>query len=65
MALFGAGMLLAACQPAPRAAADAMGGRFISDVRRDILLGLTFDQMLGLLVVVGAVLFVVYLATRR
>ena len=65
MSLFLAGMLLAICICAPRAAADVTGGRFTSGASQHVILGLTFDQVLGLLIAAGAILFVVYLWKRR
>lgn len=59
------GALLMACEPAPRAAADVMGGRYHSETSQHLPFGFTFDEVLGLVLAVAAILFVVHLGKRR
>jgi hypothetical protein len=64
VALF-TGALLMACERAPGAAADVPGGRYHSQAPEQLAFGLSFDEVMGLLLVGGAILFAVYLGKRR
>ena len=64
VALF-TGATLMACGPAPQAAADMMGGRYHSETSQQLPFGFTFDEVLGLVLAIAAILFVVHLGKRR
>jgi hypothetical protein len=64
VALF-TGALLMACELAPRAAADVPGGRYHSQAPEQLAFGLSFDEMVGVLLVVASIVFVLYLGKRR